>query len=436
MEVAVETTEGLERRMTVQVPEPDIAAEVDGRLRDMLRTSSVPGFRPGKVPMKVIVKRYGGRVREEVVGELIQKSFYDAITQEELRPAGGPVIDPLNADPGTGLSYTAVFEVYPELDLASVDGLEVSRPTAEVGDAEVDQMIETLRRQRREFNEVERAAEEGDRVTINFEGSIDGEVFEGGTAEDFPVELGSSGMIDGFDDGILGISVGESKTINVTFPEDYGSENLAGKDAQFAITASKVEAPFLPEVDEEFAKLFGVEDGTMESFRQEIRGNMERELTDVIRTRTKDNVMDALLSSNTVALPKALVTEESERLLEARMNQMRQQGYDPAPLGLTADLMEEEARRRVGLGLLLAEIVRTHSIAPDQDQVRARVDSIASTFEQPQQVVSHYYSERSRLAEIESAVLEDQVVDLLLERAQVTDQIATFDELINRGQTS
>jgi trigger factor len=435
MEVSVETTTGLERRMNVRVPEDSVSSKVDERLRDMVRTANIPGFRPGKVPLKVITKRYGKAVRDEVVGELVQSSFYDAITKEELRPAGGPVIDPLEAEVGTGISFTAVFEVYPTFDLASIEGLAITRPIASVEDSDIDSMIETLRKQRREWNEVERAAAAGDRATIDFAGSIEGEEFDGGTAEDFPLELGSGSMIPGFEDGVTGLAASDEKTIDVTFPEDYGAEHLAGKTAQFAITVKKVEEPVLPEVDDEFVKAFGVGEGTVESFKTEVRGNMERELSNRLRTATKEAVMDQLLESNSLELPNALVDDEAGRLLASRNEELRQQGYEPESLGLTQEMFDEQARRRVALGLLLAEIIRTHELNADPDKVREVVDSIASTFEQPEQVVSYYYSDRSRLAEIESSVLEDQVVDLLLERAQVTEEQRSFDDLMNPGQT-
>lgn len=435
MEVAVEATGGLERRMTVQVPEEAVSAQVDERLRDMVRSARVPGFRPGKVPLKVITRRYGKKVREEVVGELVQSSFYDAITREELRPAGGPIIDPLQAEPGQGLSYTAVFEVYPKLDISTVDGMQIERPVAEVEDADVEKMIETLRRQRREFDEVERPAADGDRVTVSFEGSIDGVPFEGGKAEEMPVELGSSGMIDGFEEGITGLSAGESGTVEVTFPAEYRAEQLAGKQASFAITVHKVEAMRLPEIDEDFVKTFGVGDGTVESFRAEVRQNMQRELRERLRSRTKEAVMDQLLETNAVELPSALVREEQQRLLQNRSEELRQQGYDPESLGLGADAFEAHARRRVALGLLLAEIIRSNGLQADQARVREVVESIASTFEQPEQVIAYYYGDRNRLAEVESSVLEDQVVELLLERASVSDRVTTFDALMNPGQT-
>jgi trigger factor len=375
-------------------------------------------------------------VRQEVVGELVQSSFYDAITKEELRPAGGPVIDPLEAEPGTGITYSAVFEVYPTFDLADIDGLNITRPVAEVVDGDIDTMIETLRRQRREFADVERASVVGDRVTIDFEGRIDGEVFEGGKAEDFPLELGSSSMIEGFEKGITGMAAGETGNIDVAFPDDYAAEHLAGKAAVFAITIKKVEEPSLPEVNDEFVKDFGVGDGTVASFRTEVRGNMERELRERLRTRTKERVMDQLLESNTIELPKALVSEEAGRLLTSRTEELRQKGYEPESLGMTEEAFESQASRRVALGLLLAEIIRAQDLTADPDKVREVVDSIASTFEEPQQVVSYYYSDRARLGEVESSVLEDQVVDLLLERAQVTDESTSFDALMNPAQTS
>jgi trigger factor len=434
MEVSVETTTGLERRMSVQVPEESVSTQVDERLRGMVRTAQIPGFRPGKVPLKVITKRYAKAVRDEVVGELVQSSFYDAITKEELRPAGGPVIDPLEAKEGGGISYTALFEVYPTFDLSAIDGLAIARPTSEVVDGDIDNMIETLRKQRREFADVVRASADGDRVTINFDGSVDGEPFEGGSAKDFPLELGSSSMIPGFETGVTGMATGESKTIDVDFPEDYGAPHLAGKSAQFAIEVTKVEESVLPEVNDEFVAAFGVGEGTVESFRTEVRGNMERELGERLKTRTKELVMDQLLESNSVELPKALIEDESSRLLGSRTEELRQQGYEPETLGMTAESFEPQARRRVALGLLLAEIIRSNGLAADQDKVREVVQGIASTFEQPEQVISYYYGDRNRLAEIESSVLEDQVVDLLLERAQVTEEKVAFDDLMNPVQ--
>lgn len=434
MEVAVETTSGLERRMSVQLPEEQIATQVAERLRDLTRSASLPGFRPGKVPLKVVTRRFGKQVRQEVVGELLQSSFQDALTQENLRPAGGPVIDPLNADEGAGLSYTAVFEVYPTLDVSAAEGLEIARPVAEVADEDVDNMIDTLRKQRQEWNEVERASADGDRAMIDFVGTIDGEEFEGGKAEDIPLELGQGAFIPGFEEGVVGMSAGEQKTIDVAFPEDYGAEHLAGKAAQFAITLNKVEEPSLPEIDEEFVKSYGVEDGTEEALRTEVGNNMRRELTDGLRRLTKQRVMDALLASNQVELPGALVTDEQQALFESQANQIRQRGGDPAQFGMTPDMFEDDARRRVGLGLLLAEIVKTNGLTPDADKVREVVESMASTFEEPQQVVAYYYSDRSRLAEIESSVLEDQVVDMLIEQANVTDEATSFEAVMNPGQ--
>lgn len=433
MEVAVETTTGLERRMSVQLPEEAVMGPVAERLRELTRSARIPGFRPGKVPLKVITKRFGAQVRQEVVGELLQSSFTDAIQQEDLKPAGGPVIDPLNADPGEGLSYTAVFEVYPTLDVSAAEGLTIERPTAEVEESDIDGMLDTLRSQRKEWVDVERAAANGDRTTINFVGSIDGEEFEGGKAEDFPLELGSGAVITGFEEGIEGMSAGDEKTLDLKFPDDYGAEHLAGKDVQFAITVNAVAEAKLPELDEEFIKSFGVEAGTMEALREEVGNNMRRELADALKARTKDRVMDALLESNSVEIPNALVGDEKRSLFASRSEELRRRGVDPEMMGLTEDMFEDDARRRVGLGLLLAEIVKTHGLTPDAEKVREVIESIASTFEQPEQVVSYYYSERERLAEVESSVLEDQVVEMLLEKATVNDEVTTFDAVLNPG---
>jgi trigger factor len=434
MEVAVETTSGLERRMSVQLPEDDIAGQVAERLRDLTRSASLPGFRPGKVPLKVVVKRFGKQVRQEVVGELLQSSFQDAVTQNELRPAGGPVIDPLNADEGAGLSYTAVFEVYPTLDVSAADGLNIEVPVAEVQESDIDNMLDTLKKQRREWVDVERPAVSEDRATIDFVGTMDGEEFEGGKAESFPLELGQSSLIAGFEDGIVGMSAGEQKVLDLKFPDDYGAEHLAGKEVQFAVTVQSVAEPQLPEMDEEFVKSYGVEAGTVEALREEIGNNMRRELSNGLRSLTKSRVMDQLLEANEIEIPNTLVKDESKSLLESQTEEIRRRGGDPETFGLNAELFETDARRRVALGLLLAELVKTHALTPDAEKVRSVIESMASSYEEPQQVISFYYSDRARLAEVESSVLEDQVVDMLLEKAIVTDDETTFDAVMNPNQ--
>jgi len=436
MQVAVETTQGLERRMTVEVPEDALSQEVDSRLRSMVGEVQIPGFRRGKVPMKVLAKRFGRQVRDEVVGEVLRSSFVDAVENENLRPAGGPAIDPISAEPGEGLSYTAVFEVYPDIELGELSALKLSRPAAEVHDADVDAMYEVLRTQRKAWNAVERAAENGDRVTIDFVGRVDGEEFPGGKAEAFPLELGLGRMIPGFEEGLVGAKAEETRELELAFPETYHEESLKGKAVVFSTTVHTVEAPELPEIDEAFIKTFGVEDGTPESFRQEVRANMERELQNAVKARTKDGVMNALLEANEVEVPNALVNEESQRIFQTRAQELANAGIDPSRLELSVEAFRDEAQRRVQLGLLLAEVIREADLKPDPMTVRDQVEKIAESYEDPSQVINWFYSEPGRLNEIESQVLEEAAVESVLAKADVAEESLSFDALMNPGQTS
>jgi len=436
MQVTVEKTGGLERRLHVEIPEERVEGEVQSRLESMRRTAKVPGFRPGKVPLKVVAQRYGRQVRDEVVGEVVRSSLYDAIAQENLRPAGSPTIEPLDAPPGEGIRYTAVFEVYPEIGTPTVEGLSITRPSAEVTDADVERMLETLRAQRKTWTPVERPAREGDRLVIDFEGRIEGETFEGGSGTQTPVELGSGRMLPGLDEGLVGIQPGEERTLELRFPDDYQAENLAGKPVSFRVVAHSVQEPVLPELDEDFARSFGVQEGGVEGLRAEVRKSMQRELEDTVRSITKRRVMDALLEANPVQPPKALVREEAERMAQLRRAELAQQGIDADQLGLEPDMFHSQAERRIALGLLLAEIVRSNNLTADPDRVRARIDAIASTYEDPSQVVSWYYADRARIAEVESTVLEDQVVDWMLERVEVKEEETSFDGLMHPGQTT
>ena len=435
MQVSVENVGALGRRMQVEIPESRVEGEVQGRLQDMARNARLPGFRPGKVPFKVIAKRFGSQVREEVVGELVRSTFYDAVVQEKLRPAGNPTIEPVTAAAGAGLSYTASFDVFPELDAPGVEGMVVRRPVAEVTEADIDQMIDTLRRQRRTWTQVERAAATGDRVTMDFDGFVDGERQDRTSGQAMTVELGSGRLLDGFEDGLVGLASGDEKSLDLAFPDSYPAEDLAGKPVQFRVTVSKVEEGVLPELDAEFSKAFGVSDGGLEAFRGEVRRNMERELSDTIRMRVKERVMDALLDANPLEVPESLVREEAETLVNQRKQEFAQQGLDPAALDLRGAMFEEQARRRVSLGLLLAEVVKRNDIKADPAKVRERVESIASTYEQPQEVVAWYYGDRSRLGEIESSILEESVVEWILQRAGVEEETSSFDALMNPGQT-
>ena len=431
MQVSVEHKDGLERTLRVEIPAERIDEAVQERLDRLRKTVRLDGFRQGKVPYRVVRDRFGNQVRQEVLGELIQSTFQEAVSQEQLQPAGTPQIDTPDLDPQAGgMSYTATFEVYPEVELAPVDDLEVERPVAEVTEADVDRMVETLREQRRQFEEVERPAARGDRVVIDFVGRIDGEAFDNGSGQDTPVELGAGQMIDGFEEQLEGIRAGETREVEVTFPENYQAESLAGRTAQFEVTAKAVQEGRMPEVDEEFARGFGVESGSVEELREGLRRNMERELSQALRSRVKQQVMDALVERNPIEVPEALVREEIGRLRE----QMQQQlGGQMSAEQLGDELFEEEARRRVRLGLVLSELVRRNELRADEERVRQQVQELASAYEDPQQVEQYYYQNQQMMQGVQAMVVEDQVVDWVLEHARVSDRESSFDEIMNRN---
>ncbi|MEO1817703.1 trigger factor [Pseudomonas sp.] len=432
MQVSVETTSGLERRMTVGIPADRIENEVNKRLQQTAKRARVDGFRPGKVPMSVIRKRFGASAHQEVIGEVIQSSFYEAVMQEKLNPAGAPSVEPKSMEEGKDFEYIATFEVYPEVTLAGFEGISVERPESEVTDADVDTMLETLRKQNTRFEAVERAAENGDQVTIDFVGKIDGEAFQGGTANGTNLVLGSGRMIPGFEEGLVGAKAGDSLTLNVTFPEDYQNLDLAGKAAEFETTVQEVAAPALPELDDEFFAQFGVTEGGLDGFRAEVRKNMERELRQAIKTKVKAQVMDGLLESNTVEVPKALISSEIDRLREQAVQQFGGGNFNASQL--PAELFEEQAKRRVSLGLIVAEVVKQNDIKPDNDRVRAMVEELASAYQEPEQVVNWYYQNEQQLGEIQSVVLEEQVVDTVLQKAQVTDKKVAYEEAVKPAQ--
>lgn len=430
MQVSVESTGTLERRMTVQVPEERVATEVQNRLARLARTTRVKGFRPGKVPMKVIEQQYGAQVRQEVIGDVMQSTWYEAVTEQKLRPAGYPTLEPKNVAPGAGLEYVAVFEVFPEVKLAPVEEIKVERITAKVADADVERVIENLRKQRTQWTTVERAAATGDRVTIDFTGTIDGQPFKGNEGKNVPVVLGSGSMIPGFEDGLVGAKAGDERTIDVTFPENYGYQEVAGKAAQFTVKVHQVEEPHLPEVDEAFAVSFGVTEGGVEALRAEVRKNMERELEQALKAANKQAVMEKLLEINQVELPKALVESESGVLME----QMRQNLRLPkGQMGLDPSVFEPQARRRVSLGLILSELIKSNDIKVSPEAVRAEVEKLAASYERPEEVINWYYADKRRLSEVESLVLEDQVVEWVLEKSGAGTVERSFDEVMNRA---
>jgi trigger factor len=429
MQVSVESTGALERRMEVQVPAERIEKAVDERLQKLSRTIRLKGFRPGKVPVKVVRQQFGQQVRQEVLGDVVQSTFAEAVTQEKLTPAGGPRIEPISQE-GGDLKYRAVFEVLPQIQLAGVEQLELARPQAEVGTGDVDAMIQNLREQRPSYVKVDREAVDTDRVTVDFDGTVDGQPFEGGKGEDIPIVLGAGRMLPDFEAGLKGARAGEPKTIDVTFPQNYGAPALAGKKAQFAINVKSVEERQLPELDDEFCKAYGVEEGGLERLRQEVEENMKRELADAIRARIKKQVMDGLLAANPLELPKTMVDAQ---VREMQLDAARRMGARDASQVPPPDGFVEAARRRVALTLLVGELVKQANLQVNQRQVQARFEELAQQYPDATQALQTYRSNPQLQRQMEAAVLEDQVVDWVLERARVKEQSSTFKELMNFG---
>lgn len=431
MQVSVENTSALERRLTIGVPAERVENEVNKRLQQTARRAKVPGFRPGKVPMSVIRQRFEGSARQEALGDLIQATFYEAIVEQKLNPAGTPSVEPKVFEKGKDLEYVATFEVYPEFEVKGLEGIEVERQQAEVSDADLDNMLETLRKQNTRFEKVERAAQNDDQLNIDFVGRIDGETFSGGSAKNTLLVLGSGRMIPGFEEGLVGAKAGEERVVAVTFPEDYQNLDLAGKAAEFTITVNSVSEPKLPELNEEFFALFGIKEGGLEGFREEVRKNMTRELRQALKTKVKAQVMDGLLAANPVEVPKALVQNEVDRL---RVQAVQQFGGSIKPDQLPAELFEEQARRRVSLGLIIGELVKQFELKPDEARVRELIEEMASAYQEPEQVVNWYYKNEQRLGEVRSVVLEEQVVDTVLGKAKVTDKQVSYEEAVKPAQ--
>jgi trigger factor len=431
MQVSLEATSGLERRLTIAVPAADVDAKVDEKLAEVAKTAKINGFRKGKVPLKVVRRQYGQAARQEVAGDIINSSYLEAIQQESVRPAGYPKIEVSSMEAGKDLEYTATIEVYPEVELGSFDDYELERLNADIKEEDIDTAIESLREQRATFAEVDREAQDKDQVTIDFVGTKDGEEFQGGKGDDFKLLLGSNSMIPGFEDGIIGMKAGENKTLSLTFPEDYQVDDLKGADAEFAVTVTKIEEKTLPEVDEEFMKHFGSD--SMESFREDIKGNMDRELNRAIKGKLKAGVMDKLVENHELELPKALIDSEIQALREQMMQQfggMQQNPNLDLKSLLPDDMFLEQAQKRVSLGLIVGEIVKQQEIKADGEQVRAYIEETASTYEKPEEVVNYYYQNQEMLAGVESVVLEDMVVERIVEQAKVTDQTVTYAEAV------
>lgn len=432
MQVSVEKTSELSRKMTVNVPESVVQEKMDERLKSIAREVKIHGFRPGKVPHSVVQKMYGGKVRDEITGDLIQSTFYQALNSESLRPAGYPHID--HSDDTEGFRYTATFEVYPEIVLEGLDQLEVVRPVATVNEVDVDNIIEKLRDQKKEWAVVERPAQTGDQIVINFSGVAEEENFTDGTVENYKVDIGTNKMIPGFEDQLLGLKAGDAKAFELAFPEDYGNEKLAGKTAQFNVDVVSVEAATLPEVNEEFIQAYGVEEGTVEAFRADVQENLARELKQVLRGKLKNAVMDALYTKFQFTVPVALIDEEVERLMTPYVESAKRQKIKLEDMNLPRDAFEEQAKRRVALGLILGEVIEKNSVQLDDNKVRSTVDELAKSYESPEDVVSWYYADPKRLHDVQQMVLEDQVVEWLVEQAKVTDETVSFNDVMDKQQ--
>ncbi len=431
MQVSVETIEGLERRLTITVPAETVDVEVKNRLRHIAKTQRINGFRPGKVPPSVIQKRYGQSVRQEVAGDLMQRNFVEAIIAEKINPAGRPQFVEKSAAGSESLEFEATFEIYPEVEVKDLENIKVEKPVVEVTDKDLDEMFVTLQKQHQTWKENKRKTKKGDKLTIDFTGRIDGEEFEGGKAESFELELGANRMIPGFETDIVGMKVGEEKTISVTFPEDYHAENLKGKEAEFDIVVKKTEGPVLPEVDEEFAKLFGIEEGGVEALRDEVRKNMTRELTQAVKAKVKEQVIDGLLSANDVELPKALVTQEIDVVRQQAMQRFQGQ-MDPKNMPeLPDEMFTEQAERRVKIGLLLGEVIKTNELKVDDAKVDELIASAASAYEDPQEVINYYKSNQELSQQMQNVALEEQAVEFITEKASVKEKKANFKDIMN-----
>ncbi len=433
MSVQVETLEKLERRITLTLPTDTIKSEVESRLKRLARTVKADGFRPGKVPMSVVAQRYGYSVHYEVMNDKVGEKFNEAVNEAKLRVAGAPRITEKDGTADGQVSFDATFEVYPEVKIGDLAGAEVERVSTEVTEAAIDKTLDILRKQRRTFQQ--RAAAEGaaesDRVTIDFEGKIDGVPFEGGKAEAFQFIIGEGQMLEQFDQAVRGMKAGESKTFPLQFPADYHGKDVAGKEADFLVTVKKIEAQHLPEVNEALAKSLGIKDGTVDALRADIKKNLEREVKFRVLSRNKASVMDALVKVADLDVPKALVAGEVERMTEAARADLKKRGIkdaDNAPI--PAEIFEPQAERRVRLGLVVGELVRANNLQAKPEQLQAHIEEMAQSYERPAEVVRWYLGDRQRMAEVEAVVIENNVAEFVLARAKVTDKAVPFDELM------
>lgn len=430
MMVSVESLAELERRMLVSVPASRVKQQVDARLLKVSRTARIKGFRPGRAPIHVVRRHYGPQVQEEVVSDLIRETFAEAVRQEKLVPAGGPRIESQGAERAGDLRYAATFEVYPQFELRGLDSIRLFRPQAAVTDGDLDAMIESLRRQRPDYVAVERGCRDGDRITLDFEGRIDGQPFEGARSENLQVSLGSGRLLPDFESGVRGAAAGETREFDLRFPDEYQVKKVAGRTARFTATVRQVEESKLPEVDAAFCEAFGVTEGGVEALRSEVRENMERELAQAVQARLKGQVMEQLLAANPIAVPRTLVEAE---IRDMQMEMLRRTGARDAGQLPPRERFEPAARRRVALGLVLNEVIRQAGIQPDATHVQARLDEIVAGFADPEAARQHYLGNEGAMRQLQMAVLEDQVVAHVTGLAAVTDQPGTFKEIMNFG---
>ncbi len=433
MQVSVESAGGLKRRMKVEVPAERVDSEVESRIRSLGKKARLPGFRPGKVPFKVLKQQYGEQVRSEVINEVLRKTWSEALDEQNLNPAGNPHIDDLRDTPGEKLEYEASFEVYPEFEPIGIEGETIERPQVEITEEDVDFMLDNLRRQHGEWKSVDRAAGEGDQVVIDFEGTVDGEPFEGGSGEQVSVELGAGRLLEDFEKGLSGLKPGAEKKIKVKFPKDYGSEEVAGKKGVFEVKVHEVREMELPELDEAFCEKFGVTEGGVEQLRKEVRENMEQELDQTLRNKVKEQALDRFLEKNeSVELPQALVDQEIENQKRQTLQQMGIQDTEQLP-DIPGDMFEDKARRRVKLGLLMGEYINQHEVKPDESRIEQVLERLTAGQENGEELARQYRGNPQAMQQIQAMALEEQVVDQLLESAEIKEVKQGFRDVMNFG---
>ena len=437
MQVSVETMGGLERRLKISVEAESFESEITTKLKETSRRIKLPGFRPGKVPLKEVRRRFGPAVRAEVAQEIMQSAYMDAVNQEELSPAGAPELDIVNIDIGADLEFTATFEIFPSIEIADLSGVKIKQPVAEVQTEELETMISRLQEQRKEWIDLDQGSksEQGHRITVDFVGKMDGEEFEGGTGQEIQIEIGSGQMIEDLEKGLIGLSAEESVTIPVTFPDDYQADNLKGKAAEFEVSVKKLEEPKIPPLDESFFKLFGVDDDDVEAFRAKIRENMENEIDQSSKGQVKRQVMDQLFELHDFSTPKALIERECDVLRDQMMQQL-QMPVKPDSDPLPSELFKDEAEKRVRVGLIINEIVSAENLSADSDKVRERIETIAQPYDQPEQIINFYYGNEQQLQQVEMAVLEDTVIDHVLAQVNVEKLSSNYDDVVSGAATA